>query len=561
MLFSAKHFEQFFNEKNLKKGLALFLRGEVEPIILQSSRDLLFIVHGCELSLKLKNDKILSYNCFCKSESYCSHLSAALFYLQKDVLNENIKVKTHINIKKAEVLFKKESQGNIKRRKNEIEKLESFIAKQKRQVYVWELTPLLSENTLLENTDIYGLVLNQLIEPFQSKQSLGAKEIDHLEKELRTFIEHSKFKNTKDSYYLYLAVIGTFTQLFNFRYSGDETKLSDLYHEMCSELEQYSLKGLSAVKENAWHKTLLRSIENNKSISSRVFEFLLAPWVSITKDKQKLWNLGQTLSKRHLKTSYTERLDKLLIARTQVYLRESKLFKTQLPIIAAEDTVELIIAKAELDFFSGKSDKAFKTLETHYKDVKENKAAYYQEYLDYIVLNAAKRKRRDLEIKYLKESFIHGLFILPEKLNYFLQLLPKEERTKEVANLLGQVKKNPFNYSFDKVLVLLWENKQWNELIVEIKKQKNKYILLHDVLMQKLPAYIPEDINLYVKHLIAAILEKEFYPYQIQLIQKAAEYLNHLPEQDTKLFMQGVLNGLLKQSQIYRFLKEEYELV
>jgi hypothetical protein len=560
MLFNAKHFEQFFNEKNLKKGLDLFLRGEVEPIILQSSRDIIFIVNGCELSLKLKSDKVLSYNCFCKSESYCSHLSAALFYLQKDVLNENIKDKTHINIQKAEVLFKKESQGTIKRRKHEIEKLESFIEKQKRQVWAWELKPLITENTLLEITDIYELILNQLIEPFQSKQTLGAKEIDHLEKGLRAFIENSKVKNNKDSYYLYLSVIGTYVQLFNLRYCGDETKLTELYNELCSELEQYFSKDLSLEKENAWHKMLMRAVENNKSISSRVFEFLLPPWVSMTKDKQKLWNLGQTLSKRHLKTSYTERLDKLLIARALVYLRESKLFKTPLPMIAGEDTVELIIAKAELNFFSGKSDKAFKILETHYNEIKINKAAYYLDYLEYLLTKAAKMRHAEIELKYLRESFIHGLFILPDKLHYFLHLIPFEKREEEITGLLNLVKRNPFNYSYDKVVVLLWQAKRWDELISEIKKHKNKFQLLHDVLMQKLPAYTTDELHLYAKHLMASILEKEFYPYQIELLNKAIGYIKLLPEYEREPFMRFVLNGLLKQSQIYRFMKEEFTL-
>jgi hypothetical protein len=561
MLFNAKHFEQFFSEKILKKGLDFFLKREVEPIILQTSRDPFFIVHGFEIILKFRGDKLLAYTCSCKYENYCSHLSAALFYLQKDTFDVKLKDKTQVKIRTAEVLYKKESQAIIKRRKNEIEKLESFIEKQKRQVWAWELKPLISENTLLEKTDIYTLLLDQLIKPFQSKQTLGEKEIDHLERALRAFIENSKVKNNKEAYYLYLTVIGTFIQLFNLRYSGDERKLTDLYIEMCSELEHYSLKGSNTVKENAWHKMLLRSIENNISMSSRVFEFLLVPWVSVTKDKQKLWNIGQTLSKRHLKTSYTERLDKLLIARALVNLRESKLFKTPLPMIASEDTVELIIAKAELNFFSGKSNKAFKILESHYNEIKINKAAYYLDYLEYLLKKATKMRHAEIEIKYLRESFIHGLFILPDKLHYFLHLIPSEKREEEITGLLNSVKRNPFNYSYDKVIVLLWEDQRWDELIIEIKKHKNKFHLLHDVLIKKLPENAPPLLSLYAKHLIASILEKEFYPYQIQLLNKARVYLSYLPEEETQGFMLTVLNGLLKQSQIYRFLKEEYELV
>src|SRR6478735_6614176 len=106
-----------------------------------------FIVHGNELSIKIKNDKVQGYFCSCKTDSYCSHLSAALFYLQKDTFDVKLKDKTHQKIQKAEIAFKKESQIIIRRRKAELENLESFIVKQKRQVYTWELKPLLTENS------------------------------------------------------------------------------------------------------------------------------------------------------------------------------------------------------------------------------------------------------------------------------------------------------------------------------------------------------------------------------------------------------------------------------
>ena len=111
------------------------------------------------------------------------------------------------------------------------------------------------------------------------------------------------------------------------------------------------------------------------------------------------------------------------------------------------------------------------------KTIKKEFAEYYQEVLNYILENAEKWQRKDLEMKYLKESFIHGLFIIPEKLKHYLSLFPRENRNEELTNLLMVLKKNPFNYSFDKVVVLLWEGKRWDDLIDEIKHQKNIFLL------------------------------------------------------------------------------------
>lgn len=560
MLFNSKHFEQFFNEKNLKRGLNFFLKGEVEPLLLHSSRELFFVVSGKELSIKMKGDKVIYYSCSCRTHNFCSHLSAAFFYLQKDTFDVKLKDKTQVNVHKAEIVFKKESQVLVKRKKSEIEKLEDFIQKQKRQVLASELLPLLSENTLLNISDLYRLLLNHLIEPILSKPSLGTREVEYLEKRLREFIDHSESVKSKDTYYLFLSISEIYLHLFNQRYSGDEEKLLALYKEVCAELENYFSKGLTDLQEVAWYKTLIHSVENNKNLSTGVFEFLLPHWVSNTKDKQKLWHLGQLLSKRHLKSSYSERLDKLIISRSMVYLRESKLFKTPLPLITKEDAVELIIAKAELDFYSGRNDKAFKILETHYDEIKNNNASFYKEYLDYLLYRANKEKRLDLEIKYLRESFVNGLFILNDKLNYFLSLMPQHQRTQEVTDLLKLIKRNPFNYSFDKVATLLWEDKRWDELIGEIKKQKNKFQLLHDAVLMKLPNYNESDLNLYAKHLISSILEMEFFPYQIELLNKSKIYLRQLPEHESLPFFKVVINGLLKQSQIYRHLKEEFDL-
>lgn len=560
MLFNINQFEQLFQEKNLKKGLALFLKGEVDPIATTSVSDFILLIKGQELSIKLKGDKVMSFKCTCQSESYCQHLSAALFYLQRDTFDNQLKEPGRIKLQKEERLFLKEKEKQIKNRKKDLEKLSSFISKQNRQVFLRELKPLLAENSTLVAYDMYGVLIDQLLEPFRSTPILRPTDLNAILLQLQRYIDENKRQEPNERIHLYLALSGAFVQLFHFRLAGENTQLIHLFEQLVFELELVSERNIDPDTDEVWFRALMYSIESNKHLASRVFEALLPVWVAKTKDKQKLWHLSETLSKRHLKPSYSERFDKLLQARLMVYLRESKLFKVSLPLIGGEDTVEFIIAKAELDFFSGKSARAFKTLETAYEDIKLNKGDYYQEYLGYLLHQAKKRKRSDLELTYLRESFINGLFILPERLQYFLNLLPENERSNEIGKLLALIKRNPFNYSHDKVVVLLWEDKRWDELIVELKKHKNKFQLLNEVLLKKLPDYSAALLDLYAKHLIASILEKEFYPYQKQLFNKALEYLKKLPEQETIPFVTVVLNGLLKQSQIYRYIKTEYDL-
>lgn len=560
MLFNIKQFEQLFQEKDLKKGLALFLKGEVDPIATPSTSDFILLIKGQELSIKLKGEKVISFKCACQSESYCQHLSAALFYLQRDTFAGHLKEPGRIKLQKEEVLFRKEKEKQAKNRKKDLEKLSSFISKQNRQVFMWELKQLLSENSSLVAYDMYGVLFDQLLEPFRALPILGQSALETIVTQLQNYVDKSKQQEQTEAIHFYLALSGAFVQVFHFRFAVENTKLIQLFEQLVFELEWYHDRNLNAETEELWYRAVMFSIENNKHLASRVFETLLPMWVSKTKDKQKLWHLGETLSKRHLKPSYSERFDKLLIARLMVYLRESKLFKVPLPLIGGEDTVEFMIAKAELDFFSGKPARAFKTLEAAYEDVKLNRGVYYQEYLEYFLSQAKKHKRNDLELIYLRESFVNGLFILPEKLWYFLDLLPANERSDEIGRLLALVKRNPFNYSHDKVVVLLWEDKRWDELISELKKHKNKFQLLHEVLLKKFPDYSTSLLDLYAKHLIASILEKEFYPYQKQLFNKALEYLRKLPAQETRPFVTLVLNGLLKQSQIYRYIKEEFDL-
>ena len=89
MLFNQKEFEQKIEESALKKGLGFFANHKLELLSNLNSTDFYFLLKDkkpVEIHVKKKGDNILSYNCSCKTESYCRHLAATLFYFQEELL-------------------------------------------------------------------------------------------------------------------------------------------------------------------------------------------------------------------------------------------------------------------------------------------------------------------------------------------------------------------------------------------------------------------------------------------------------------------------------------------
>src|SRR5688500_7883641 len=85
MIFDAKEFEHFVDERSLKKGFRLFEKGlpELEK---QSAQEYRFHIGETEIHIKKRGDKILSYRCSCGRQRSCEHLGAAMFYFQQHAL-------------------------------------------------------------------------------------------------------------------------------------------------------------------------------------------------------------------------------------------------------------------------------------------------------------------------------------------------------------------------------------------------------------------------------------------------------------------------------------------
>jgi hypothetical protein len=561
MLFDVKQFEQFFKELSLRKGLKLFERGELELVERHSDFEYRFFIKGRELLLKKKGDKLIHYLCSCSKDHYCEHLSASMFYFQQEALGIRIKRKRSVpkTSGDSKITYHKNNSKDLKKIENQ--SLSRFIKEHHNQLYAKDIYSFLTSRSGISLFDIYCLQMEILLEPYLALKKLDQKNIDAINGEISVFIKKSKTQNKKDDlFYVYLAIVRGFIPLFNTRFTGNEVLVFELYHKIIKLLDTSYSEGLSVLQRKAWFNVTLRSIESDKNLYSEAFTFFIPRALSITKNREKLEELHVLLSKRKYKIPYYHSLDKLLIARLQVAQREWILFKMPFSFnIKSGGEVELLIAKAELLFCSNRVDKAFIFLESNYEPVRTGNPNYYNDYLDYILLNAENRKKQQIELKYLKESFINRIFILPKNLNRFLKLLPKKKQAPEVKALIQKLKSNSSMHSKEKIPMLLAALSHL-EIPAKEKDKKvpgHKFNVVHETALRKLPVYDEDVLSLYINELLQAF-SGNIYFQQVKLFDTAKEYLDRLPEKIVHEVIKKVLTGIGKTGQIYRYINEMY---
>ncbi len=554
MLFDIKQFEQFFREKTLKKGLKIFEKGQLHFVGKQSQFDYEFSVHETKLVLRKKGDKILSYTCACRNENNCEHFAASLFYFQQEDLGIVVKKRLHdkVRIKSTTVKSNKKAQAA----NNELDQsLINFIDQNKDKLSPYEIGELLTD----KQPDIFALYclqLELLLEPFLQLKKLDQKAIDTLVSTLSRFISRDKRWNKGNSFSCDLALVKQFILLFNLRYTGDEKPAFHFYKAAQERLEGDLAKGLSAAQRRAWITTTMASVASNKNLSNEVFSFLIPRCLSFRLTLEQIEELERTLQKRTYVMPYSSHLDRLLIAKLQVALVRKRLYKIQGLFDDSDHPVETIIAEAELWFCKGNPGKAFSLLEQNYPKVKSSYFNYYSDYLDYIVLNARRVEDKELELRYLKESFVFRLYIQPAAFERFLELTPKKSWREEIQQLVKRLKTASGVYSFDKVSLLLFKGGYLDELVLEIKKQNNKFALLHEIALQKFPQYDKNFLNLYVKHLQEALIENDVYNHQVMVFNKAKQFLDKLDKDELNEIIIGILDRVGRSRPVYRYINE-----
>lgn len=557
MLFDVKQFEQVLNERILKKGLRLFEKGELEFIERLPGFEYHFSVNTVKLLLKKKGDKLLSYTCSCPNTSYCEHLSAALFYFQQEALG--ISARKKLPGKKNSTVNNAATYSTLK--KAETQTLLKFLKENKNQISQAGASSFLADKVTIGFTDIYTAQFGSILEPYLSQKKLDQKTTLKLKNEIDDLIKKIEegFKRKKDSFFLNLAIVETYSLIFNMRFSGNEEPVFEIYHAAIKKLEKDFKNGLSGAEERQWLRTILNVVESNKNLQSESFLFLIPRFASIAKNESDLALLTSILKKRVYKIPYSHAFDKLLIARFEVALKEWKLFHVAFPLHEGAGEIELIIAKAELDLCGGKMQKAFKILEENYESVRTIYKNYYNDYLQYILVNARNYDLKELEIKYLRESFIQNLFILPDQLDRFLELLPEEDHLETLQELIERIRTKSKGYHFDKISMLLQKANLNDELIKELAKESNKFSLVHAIALKKLPEYTTNFLTLYMRHLAETLRQDSIYNYQVQVFNTAKEYLDQLPEKLVIELIKKLLDRIGKTGHLYRYINEMYD--
>jgi len=514
MSFDIRHFEQFINERILKKGLRLFESGRVEYVGRQTGGESQFVVDGnYSLSLRKRADKLSAYTCSCGKAAYCEHLVAVLFYFQQDTLGLFIKKQAKRKAGKAAL-----------RRQNKI------VLKTVFEIYVEEL--------------------EQLLEPDLQKKTLGQQDCEALYAALQKLL-HDK-KHAK--YELHLAMAVVLPLVSDLRLQGHEAKLQELLKESLAALRQRFDAGLNEEERRAWLAATVVSVRSTTLLRSDVFLFFIPRLMSFIKQRGELEKLSTALSKRRYKVSYQERFDKLMIAKLEVALRELKLFKTPVPAELCSAEAELIIARVELELCSHKITAAFNRLALNHDVIRQQHPFYYNAYLDYVITKARDEKKPHIEISYLEKNFMNSPHISPGYLKRYTEIVPRKELDAKVNELIAWLRQKPDAFMFDKTADLLFYTNRLDELTDEIRRQENKFSLLNNVLIKKLPRFSEDDLALYVSRLGQALDDAGYYHFQQRIFDKAMLYLGQLPSRLVQRLVSSLLDEVGRTKQISRYI-------
>lgn len=520
MLFTFKDFEQHFKESVLRRGMKLFENNKVEPFKHPSGNSYHYLVDGIALNVKRSGDKILSCTCACGSKSYCEHLSALLFYFHSASITES--ARTKLRPKKGNRF---PSSGKLKAN--------------------YEMG--------IKNWKSRSAEIKELFKPLTAKNKLDQQHIDQISSQLLYLIKTAK--STRDHFYLSLAIYSEFSTLLNLRLTGDESELKDLVEHCKHYLDSSFQKQLGLPEEEAWLEALLNSVKNNRKLISEAYTFLVPRYLSNSSNVDNVRKVFQALTHRKQKLGNSGKIDKLKVAVLQAEIKLAALYKTTVALALDKRGAEFTLARTELLFCEKKDQRAFKLLEGDHDRIQSEYEIQYPEYLEYALLRARKAHRADLELKYLFRTMVHASYINAAQLKRIDELIKGKKRSKVYSDLIEEIKRYRRTYSFEKLSMMLLHTNRSDELLKELKRFRNKFNLLHTLLIKRLPDYSTELLSLYALHIGDALLEGKYFKVQQGVIDKAKTYIELLPKKEGNFLIDKILDLSGHQAQISKYIR------
>jgi hypothetical protein len=317
----------------------------------------------------------------------------------------------------------------------------------------------------------------------------------------------------------------------------DEIKCVE--QEYYNTIGRYHQKGLPEEQKVVWMAVAMESIKNNRALYSPAFSFLVPRILLVGADNDELKSIRSAMHKRKYLLKNAVDFDPLEITRQQLKLVQNGDFWESHRTLALDEP-EAFIALAEL-FLVGKNKKKAFAIFLEGSSKLDKASIRYQEYLEYILQRAREYNMVEMEKLFLKEFLIFGLFIRTGELERFLQLSGSAAVTEL---LLLQKSIRPGDpYYFDKMSMLLMAGRQFDEMIVLISKQPERFMLLHEVAMKK--GGIPDKnfIAIYRKHLLSILHKTDNAAMHEKIISRAMQFFRGLPATQGIGNLRGVINA------------------
>ncbi|MCE3260218.1 MAG: hypothetical protein K0S12_1859, partial [Bacteroidetes bacterium] len=274
----------------------------------------------------------------------------------------------------------------------------------------------------------------------------------------------------------------------------------------------------------AWIQAAKKSISSHKRFNSKIFLFLI-PYTSLFLNDKKEWEeLKEILQKRKLKLRFPSEPDWRKVA--EICLDLSPLFAGRKKPIKDPGTEEYI-AWSEMEFCKNKNSNGLKILVKGYDQLLFSKPASFSAYIDFVITKAREYNDSDLELKFIEHHITNEPSVSPVYLSRISELLKKKAESEYIDHLVKNLEKT--RQPFDKIATLLLHQKRYDDLILRINREENKFRLLNTVLLGKLPQVDEPDFRVYVRHFKQAIAQALETHYQEFIFNQARQYIDKLP--------------------------------
>jgi len=503
----------------------------------------------------------LSYACSCGEAYFCEHLCAVLFYFQRDTLAIAVKkITKKTKVKTLELAIRPNFSDFL----NSISQpdLLNFISNYyeanelfKENFQAWFLKR--REDNRLES---YRIRVKTVLERYVHHDKLTQQQIGALHRKLTKLINETGLEQRKkeDFFCLWLAIMAELPAVFNQRFLGDEASVLCIIDKGLDNLNLYFEDGLSKSQKQDWFKVCISSCAIKNKIALKILNFLVPRALSFLKSKTEFEQLKNQIYKRRIKLNVGIEFDSLEIIKLELAIKEAELFNTAFPFKKYRHAPEFIIAQAELFFSADKTEIAFKTLDQFYQEIKADHAGFIFQFLEYTILQARGKNNTLLELKYLEESMIYGIYISAEQAKRYIGLMESNDRKAAVDRLIMRIKERLNDQSLDKIATILLSDNRFDDLISELKNHKNKFPLVHKIALLKLPEFDTDFLKIYNKHLSDTLTDGTYAQYHEQIFLTAKKYLDQLPLEKTLEIVNQTLNKLGSFSQIAKFIKMTY---